>query len=76
MAHLRYTYPPVTPLTPHCYLLTTYSLPTQENEGDGSSCLGVGFLPYDLFPRHGRWADLAARALVYHMTMGCVQEKN
>ena len=34
----------------------------------------MGFLPYDLFPRHGRWTDLAARALVYHMTMGCVQE--
>ena len=29
---------------------------------------------YDLFPRHGRWPDLASRALVYHMTMGCVQE--
>lgn len=48
----------------------------KENEGDGSGCLGVGFLPYDLFPRHGRWPDLASRALVYHMTMGCVQEKS
>ena len=35
----------------------------------------MGFLPYDLFPRHGRWPDLAPTALVYHMTLGCVQEK-
>ena len=38
-------------------------------------CAGVGFLPYDLFPRHGRWPDLAPRALVYHMTIGCAEEK-
>ena len=47
----------------------------KENDGDGSGCLGVGFLPYDLFPRHGRWPDLAPKALVYHMTIGCVEEK-
>ena len=72
MAQLRYAALPCPPPDPA--LLPTHCL--QENEGDGSSCLGVGFLPYDLFPRHGRWPDLAARALVYHMTMGCVQEKS
>ena len=35
----------------------------------------MGFLPYDLFPRHGRWPDLAPTALVYHMTLGCVQAR-
>ena len=41
----------------------------------GGTCLRVGFLPYNRFPRHGHWAGLAATADVYHMTIGCVQEK-
>ena len=45
---------------------------------DGAGCLGVGFLPYDRFPRHSRhggWPSLAAKALVYHVTIGCAQEQ-
>ena len=42
----------------------------------GDDCLNVAFLPYDRFPRHGRWVGgLAERALVYHMTIGCMQEQ-
>eukprot|EP00966_Prymnesium_polylepis_P245040 5667885-Prymnesium_polylepis.1 len=44
-------------------------------EDDGSGCLRVGFLPYNLFPRHGSWPALRAKALVYHMTIGCAQER-
>ena len=50
----------------------------QEGKGSGASrdgCLSVGFLPYDLFPRHGHWPSLAAKAAVHHMTLGCVEEK-
>ena len=38
-------------------------------------CAGVGFLPYDLFPRHGDWPALAPTALIYHITIGCPQER-
>ena len=41
----------------------------------GPTCLRVGFLPYDLFPRHGDWPRLAAKAMIYHMTLGCVQAR-
>jgi len=47
----------------------------------GSTCLKVAFLPYDRFPRHvlpthGKWSDgLQHTALIYHLTMGCVQEQ-
>ena len=42
----------------------------------GGTCLKVGFLPYDRFPRHGRWFQgLDQTALLYHMTYGCVQEQ-
>ena len=46
----------------------------------GGNCLKVGFLPYDRFPRHGRYpgawyGGLDRTAVVYHMTLGCVQEK-
>ena len=42
----------------------------------GGQCLKVGFLPYDRFPRHGRWfGGLDTSALVYHMTIGCAQEQ-
>jgi len=44
-------------------------------ENDGSGCLRVGFLPYNLFPRHGDWPALSASALVYHMTIACPQEQ-
>ena len=41
----------------------------------GGTCLKVAFLPHDRFPRHGRWVGgLDKTALVYHMTIGCVQE--
>jgi hypothetical protein len=40
---------------------------------DGS-CLRVGLLPYDLFPRTGSWEALKARAHVYHLTYACIQE--
>jgi len=37
-------------------------------------CLKVGFLPYDRFPRSGRWSGLRATAMIYHLTYGCQQE--
>ena len=40
----------------------------------GGTCLKVGFLPYDRYPRHGHWPSLAPTAYVYHMTVSCVQE--
>ena len=45
------------------------------SEDSTASCLRVGFLPYNLFPRHGHWPGLASTALAYHMTIGCPQEK-
>ena len=42
----------------------------------GGTCLKVGFLPYDKFPRHGRWSDLASTAYVYHLTLACAQEQS
>ena len=42
---------------------------------EGERCLRVGFLPYNRFPRHGSWPDLAPTADIHHMTLGCVQEK-
>ena len=43
----------------------------------GNTCLRVGFLPYNKFPRHGSWPALAASGtpLIYHMTLGCMQEQ-
>ena len=47
--------------------------------GQSNTCLGVGFLPYDRFPRHlragGRWVGgLDKTADVYHLTYNCAQE--
>lgn len=44
-------------------------------DDDGSNCLRIGLLPYNLFPRHGNWPALRQTALIYHMTLGCPQEK-
>ena len=43
----------------------------------GGVCLKVAFLPYERFPRHGRWVHggLEKTALLYHMTIGCMQEQ-
>ena len=48
--------------------------------GQADKCLGVGFLPYDRFPRHlqpgARWVGgLDAKADVYHLTFNCAQEQ-
>ena len=42
------------------------------------SCLSVGFLPYNRFPRTGEWHgqhDHNTAAHIYHLTYGCMQEK-
>lgn len=39
------------------------------------NCLLAGFLPYDRFPRTGDWGALKAKADVYHLTFGCMQEE-
>lgn len=42
----------------------------------GGKCLKVAFMPYDKFPRHGRWSGaLDATALTYHLTVACMQEQ-
>ena len=38
------------------------------------NCLRAGFLPFDLFPRSGNWEELKAKANIYHLTYGCMQE--
>lgn len=40
-----------------------------------SGCLRAGFLPFDRFPRTGVWSALKAKADVYHLTHGCMQEE-
>ena len=40
-----------------------------------AGCLRGGFLPFDRFPRTGSWAALKAKADVYHLTFGCMQEE-
>lgn len=43
----------------------------------GGTCLKVGFLPYDRFPRHSsNWQGLSKTAMVYHLTHACAQEQS